>query len=134
MPVATSISIQDRESTPVTHVFTPRGKAVNSNVYRFVESSTAMIGDKVLTFSVTENATKVRVRLKITDPTLANEVVNGITVPKAVRTQFFDGTYTFDKTGTLQERKNLCGFVYNIHAPGQALAMSVITGLEPVYG
>lgn len=131
MAQATSIVVNDRESTPVAHTFAPR--AVSTDLALFVESASVPIGERKLSIASRKTNGKYRTRVKLENPTLVTEVVNGVNVPKVPRTAYADVTFTFDETHSLQERKNTVGMFYNALAASQTLVDASVTGLESVW-
>lgn len=131
MAQATSITVNDRESTPVAHVFAPRQIAPGTAV--FVEGGTVPIGERKLTIYNRNANGKYRVRIRLEAPTLVTETVNGVNVPKVPRTCYAEVNFTFDETSSLQERKNCVGMFANALAASQTMVDSTITGLEGIW-
>lgn len=131
MPAFATITVDDRESTPVAHAFTPRSDS--NGVAEFRESTGVPIGDSVLTISLRETSGKYRARIKMAMPTVVTETINGVDYPKVARTAYADLTVTFADSSTLQERKNLIGMFANTLAASQTVPNGVLTSLEEVY-
>lgn len=132
MPALTSITVQDRESTPVDHTFIPDGE--NNGVFRFTESDGVPVGDNTLTIAKTvTGAMKRKVRLRLALPQVASEVINGVSSPKVVRTAYADLTLSFDAESTTQERENAVGILHNLLDSNSTLVNSVVTELEGLY-
>lgn len=132
MPQAANITINDRESTPVAHIFTPSG--VKDQVATFVNLNATMITARErLSLSWRTNAGKHKVRLVLMAPVVATETINGVSVPKQLRVGFADLTLTFADTSTLQERKNIVGLLANALASSQAVVDPVLTNVEGLY-
>lgn len=131
MGQAATITVNDRETTPLAHAFAPR--VVSSDLAQFVESASVPIGERKLTIGSRKAGGKYRIRLKLENPTLVTEVVNGVNVPKVPRTAYADVTFTFDETHSLQERKNTVGMFANALAASQTLVDSTLTGLEGIW-
>lgn len=131
MPAFTSVTINDGESTPVAHTFEPSNKN-REGVARLVESDGVPIGDSVLSISARETEAKFKPRLVLSRPVTVTETVNGVNREVIERVGFFDGTFTFDKASTAQERKNLVRLVSNAFA-GNAFIDGVVIDLEGVW-
>jgi len=132
MPALTIITANDRESTPVTHSFSPDGE--ENGVFRFVETDGVPVGDNVLT--VSKNVTpaqKRKLRVRLAMPVTVTETVNGVDSPKIVRTAYADFAFTFDKESTLQERKNLVGLMAGLLASSEPSMNEVLTELKGFY-
>jgi len=133
MPAFTTITANDREATPVAHVFTPQTKSVD-NIFTYVNRDGTPLGDEKLTLSVTQTGNgnhKVRLRLSI--PTLVEETINGVVVPKVDRTAYANIDLTFSNRSSLQERKNTVGLLANMLDTGQAQIMAVAQDLEGIW-
>lgn len=131
MGQAATITINDRETTPIAHAFTPR--TVSTDLAQFVESASVPIGERKLSISSRKSGGKYRIRLKLENPTLVTEVVNSVNVPKVPRIAYADVTFTFDETHSLQERKNTVGMFANALAASQTLVDASVTGLEGIW-
>jgi len=131
MPAFSNITVDNRETVPDSVVFEPRKNELG--VALFTNSSGVPVGEKTISISTRRNGPKQKVRFVMKDPVVANEVINGITLPKVVRTAYADLTFSFDTTSSTQERKNLVGMLENMLAEAQALVTSVVVDLEDVY-
>ena len=133
MPSASTITINDRETTPVAHVFTYGGEDANG-VNVFVNNTSDLIaGRERLTVSTRQSAGKHRVKIVLTDPVTATETVNGVSVPRVTRTAYADLSLTFDELSTLQERKNVIGMLENMLKTTQTALDAVLTNAESFY-
>lgn len=133
MPSASSITINDREATPVGHVFSYYGEDANG-VDVFVNNASDLIaGRERLTVSARQNAGKHRVKIVLTDPVTVTETVNGVSVPKVARTAYAELLLTFDELSTLQERKNVVGMCENMLKTTQTALDAVLTNGENFY-
>jgi hypothetical protein len=128
MPNLTNITVNDRESTPVAHVFTPDNEA--GGIATFIEAGATMIGNNILTISSRDTGTNVKIRIKLDIPVAQTETLNGIDSTRIVRRSVSDETITFSKSSTLQERKNHIGLKYNLMAASQATVDKVLTAVE----
>lgn len=133
MPNITNVVLKDRASTPVSHTFTP--KNVSNGVGTLVESSGVPYGNPTFDISMKENNAGNYVgRLTLSVPTLGTEVVNGLAAPTIIRKQVARVEFRFDRTSTLDERKNLVGMLADSLAASQTFVNQVLTGPEGVWG
>lgn len=112
MPAFTTITVNDREDTPVAHTFDPRNEA--NGVYFLKESDGTPIGDNVISVSTRQSGNKYKSRVRLTMPVVVDETINGVVVPKVIRTAYADLNFTFADTSTSQERKNVLGIISNL--------------------
>lgn len=131
MPAFTSFSVNDRESTPVAHVFTPRTN--RDGVATYVKSTGVPVGDERFTASLRETADKFRSKIVLSLPTVVTETINGVSSPVVARVARISVDISFDKESTLQERKNAIGLMANALAAANTQFDGVITGLEDIY-
>lgn len=132
MPQATTITIDDREDTPVSHVFTPAG--VNKDgVWRFINKSVEeTIGRESITTRVTRGV-RNRVRHVITVPVMATETINGVDSPVVIRTGYVNIEFVTEPTASQQERENLAGLAANLLAVSQTATNTVNIDVEEYY-
>lgn len=131
MAQAASITVNDRAATPLAHIFAPR--MISTDLALFVESASVPFGERMFTLSNRKSAGKHRIRLKFEIPTLVMETVNGVIMPRVIRTNYADTTFTFDQYSTDQERKDVKAFMANVLTPTTGIAESSIVGLEGVW-
>lgn len=131
MAQAASITVNDRESTPVAHIYAPRQIVPGSAT--FVESGSVPIGEKSLTIRQRKSGNRYYIRITLAVPVLVMETVNGVSVPTVPRMSFIDANFRFDDTSTLQERKNAVGMFANALAASQAVVDGTLTGLEGIW-
>lgn len=134
MPTAATITVNDRETSPVAHNFLWDGPAPGSTVWNFKEPGTAPIGDAYLALSSRKLGTKYKVRMLLSVPVVATQTINGVSSPLILRKGYADVTFTFEDTSTLQERKNLVGMFANSLASSQTVVDGVVTKLERISG
>lgn len=132
MSQATTLTVNDRENTPVSHDFVPRGDDKNG-VYSFVESTGVPIGDKVFTVSLRQIGDRIRARLILSDPVLVTETVNGVDKPVVPRTSYVDCTFTYSRFSSTQERKNLVGIFANLLDESVTTVDDTIVNLEGIF-
>lgn len=131
MAQAASVVVNDRATTPVAHTFAPR--RISTDLALFVETGSVPFGERKLSISQRQSGGKYRVRVKLENPVLVTETVNGVSVPTVPRTSFADVTFTFDQYSTLQERKDTVGMFANALAAAQTMVDSSVTGLEGIW-
>lgn len=131
MPALTTLTINDRESTPVAHVFNPA--APQGDVAVFNGTGATLFGRENLTISARQSAGKLRVRMVITDPVVVTETINGVDRSTVSRVAIGEVKLTFDESSTLQERKNLVGLIANAMADSQTDLSLVFTQGESFY-
>jgi hypothetical protein len=132
MPQLTSFTVEDRESTPVDHVFTPRD--IVGGVGTVSESSGIPIGDREVTISLRKTPqNRYRATLKGRFPIVQTQTLNGVSTPVVVRVANIDCTFSFDATSTEQERKNVVGMFQNMLDPSVVLINDTVVKLQGVY-
>lgn len=131
MAQAASIVVNDRAATPVAHTFAPR--SITTDQALFVEAGSVPIGERRLIIDSRFTNGKYRIRLRVVNPTLVTEVVNGVNVPKVPRTSYGESSFTFDQTSTDQERKDTVAYIANALLASQTIPMGSIVGLEGVW-
>lgn len=131
MAQANTITVMDRESTPVAHNFVPR--RIEPGNATFVEAASVPIGEKTLTISSRKSGRRFYTRVKMYAPVLVNELINGVSVPSTPRAALADCTFRFDDTSTEQERLNLVGMFANSFAASQAIVLVSVAKLEGIY-
>lgn len=132
MPQFSNLVVNDRETTPVSHTYTPNG--VEGNSAALVETTGTPVGDRqfVINWSKTAN-NRYKRRLRLTVPIVQTQTVNGVATPVVVRTGYVDCTFTFDGTSTEQERKNVVGMFANSLDPAKTVINDTIVKLEGIY-
>jgi hypothetical protein len=132
MPQLQSLTVNDRQATPVAHVFVPRD--ITDGVATVVESNGVPIGENSISVSLRKTPQgRFKAVLKGRFPIVQTQTVNGIDTPVVVRTANAEITFNFDGSSTLQERKDVVGMVYNSLASSATLTNDLITKLEGVY-
>lgn len=128
MPNLSNITIADRESTPVDHIFTPHGE--ENGIATFVESGVSLVGNNTLTISSRDTGTNVKIRVKLDMPVVQTETINSVSFDKVTRRAIADGTFTFAKSSTLQERENAIGLFMGAMSASQTDVNKVLTAVE----
>jgi len=132
MPAITSITVDDREDTPISHVYTPT--APDGSVRKWIVSDGVPMGDEKLSMSVTKTASNQhKVRIRMVDPIVVTETINAVDRYKVERAGFASLEFTFGNNSTTQERKNLVGKLANLLASSQTFVMDVCEDLEGMY-
>lgn len=134
MPQLQNLVLTDRASTPVAHTFTPQD--VVANVGTVVESTGVPVGNNQFSISLKKpgaSGSRFKATIKLALPTVATQVINGVSTPVVVRTAYADLTFTFDATSTLQERKDIVGMLMSALDPSKVLVNDVVTNLQGVY-
>lgn len=132
MPELTTITVNDRETTPVAHTFIP-SRSLPEGVSVFLRSGDSPSGREKLTISLRSAEEKSKVRIVFAIPTVVDETINGIVRKSVLRTAYADLTLTYDNLSTLQERKNLVGMLANLLASSQTAVDGVVTQLDNFY-
>lgn len=136
MAARASITVNDRATTPAAHIFVPRGN-IGDEVAVFVESNGGVaIGERKITIQAKpsfDGKSKSRHRIRLINPTLVTETVNGVNVPTVPRTNFVDVTFTFDVGSNQQERKDTVGMFYNLLGTTQAMVLASLVDGEKIY-
>lgn len=127
-----TITVNDREATPVARTFVPQGDSSNGAAV-FCETNSVKIGERRLLISSWETPSFYKVRVRMESPILVTEVVNGVSMPKVARVSYTDTTHSFAKDSTLQERKNHVGIVTNAQLAAQTMVDATVTGLEKIW-
>lgn len=133
MPAMSSFTVNDRATTPVAHTFAPRGK---EPAPLWGETAVIPDGEKQVTFrgrSTGSGASKrFRSLTRFTSPTVVNETINGVSVPRVVRVQGLSVETTFTGDSTLQERKDCMTLLRNMFVEGGQFDLA-ITNPEGVW-
>lgn len=118
MPAIANLVLTDRAATPVNHTFTPREAASGKGV--LVSNTGVSVGEKRVTLATSRGATgKTKITTRLIFPVVATETINGVSLPKVVRTSYANIEFVFDPTSTEQERKDTVGSTQSIMDPGK---------------
>lgn len=131
MPELQSIAIDDRESTPVTHTFTPRSK--DNGIGVCGESSGVPLGENTLSISMRRAGTKYKGRLRMAMPVVVTQTIDSVDSPLVTRTAYADLQVTFDQSSSTQERDNLIGLLADALGSSKTLVNDCLVDLEGVY-
>jgi hypothetical protein len=131
MPLLQAISLNDRETTPVAHVFTPNDSV---NGVGIVKNTTGVpLGAETLTVSMRGSPNgRYRGKVNLTVPVVQTQTINGISTPVVVRTAYVSLEVTFSDKSTLQERNNVIGMLADALTPSKTLVNDALVKLEGV--
>lgn len=132
MPSLQNVTVNDRETTPVSHVFVPRD--VKDGVGLVVRSTGVPVADEQLTVVSRKSGTKFKSRVTLSVPVAVATTVNGVTTYSIARYARAMVEFTFDETSTTQERTNLVGMLQNSLGTGVNLVHKAVVDLEGIYG
>lgn len=132
MPQLQSIVLTDRTpTTPANLTFVPRD--INAGIGTVVNNAGVSVGEKKLRVSLLERNGKMRGEVRLDLPVVATETINGISVPKVVRTISLSLVMQSDKTATEQERNDAVGLMASALASGKVLVNDALVKNEGVY-
>lgn len=130
-----NVTLTDRASTPVNHIFVPNGYEAK-DVAAFIESASGGVpeGSSRLTASVRKTpAGNYKVALKLDVPVLVTEVVNGVSINKIDSIDRAEVTFTYSGKSTTARRNNVAGMTESALKSTQALLNDLIVNLNPAY-
>lgn len=130
-----NVTLTDRATTPVNHVFVPNGYEAK-DVAAFVESASGGVpeGSSRLTASVRKTpAGNYKIALKLDVPVLVTEVVNGVSINKIDSIDRAEVTFTFSGKSTTARRNNVVGMVESALKSTQTLLNDLVVNLNPAY-
>lgn len=131
MPQLQTLSLTDRQATPVVHAFQP--ESINQNVGSVVENKDVPVGNPRYSISLRQTAKSYKGTIKFAVPVVANQAINGINTPVVVRTSYVNAEFEFDKTSTQAERNDVVGMFQSSLAPGAVLVNDTLVKLQGVY-
>lgn len=126
MPQITTITVNDREATPVAHVFTSDKRDNNGTVVA-VRNTGVLSANEILSISARNGGKYRNVRFTLMVPIVQTETLNGISRPLEVRRGYAEVKFSFDRNSSLKERENLVGLTYNALAASQVDLNKVFT-------
>lgn len=130
MPAFASFVANDRATVPVGHTFAPRSK---EPLPTWCEAGSMPAGERKFTLFTRKSGEKYRITLRLSNPTVVTEVINGVSVPKVARIQYADTTFTFTADSTLQERKDTVGMHANALGATNTQIDATLTALESIW-
>jgi len=132
MPQLQNLVLKDRATTPVDHTFTPRD--IVGGVGTVIETSGVPVGNSTLSISLRQTAGgRYKSTIKLSQPIVQNETVNGIVQPKVVRVSRVTAEFDFDPTSTTEERNNFVGMFQSAFDSAKELVNDTVVNLEGVY-
>lgn len=132
MPALANVVLTDRATTPANHTFTPNGR--DGDGARYAKAGSSPIGDYLLTIVPRKTASgRRKVDIALTVPVLVTETVNGVTVPTLARANRAKISLDMSADSTLQERKDLMGFVESLAKAATAQVNGVIVDGEMLW-
>lgn len=135
MPALQSIQVTDRAPTPVTVTMVPTGGPKGSvGRVAVADASGNLLSEKSLTISGRRTAQRLRSDLKIAVPVIANEVINGVSVPKVARVAYVTVAFSFALDSTEQERNDMVGYLVSALAANKPLTHDTIVKGQTVWG
>ena len=130
MAQLTTLSLTDRASTPVTHVFKPYGINPRDGVATLIEPGTAPVGDSRFTIRGRKVGSRWKQSIRLVVPVVQTQVINGISTPVVVRRARASVEFEFDDSSSAQERKDIVGMTMDSLGASKALVNSVLIDLE----
>lgn len=135
MPALQSIQLTDRASTPVTKTLIPTGGPKGSVGRVAVADATGnLLSETALTVSGRRTPQRLRSSIKLTVPVIANEVINGVNVPKVARGSFITAEFSFALDSTEQERNDAVGMFASSLLPTKTLVHDTVVKGQTVWG
>lgn len=132
MPQLQSVVLTDRTPvTPVNLTFVPRDSEGGVGVV--VNNAGTPIGEKRCSVSMKHTGSRYKGEVRLVLPVVATETINGISVPKVVRTAFVNLSVSFDESSTEQERTDAIGLLSSGLATSKVLINDALVKLEGVY-
>lgn len=131
MPAIGTVSVNDGQSTPVTHNFDP--VVTTGNESRYADRSGGIAaGYPLLQFSQKDpqnGSRNYRMQFNIVLPTVVTDPVTGMN--SVTRTARFNGEFVLPEGSVLQERKDILAYAKNLL--NNAVVTAVVQNLEHVY-
>lgn len=122
MATFSNITVNDRETSPVAHVFVATSRPSGDSVL-LKEAGVVPAGDSTMVARVQRMGDgSYRCRLTTKIPVIGTRVADGITEYLLLDEAFAETIYRFSSKSTLQQRKNVIG----IHANAMAAAITTV--------
>jgi len=137
MPTLANITIIDRASTPVSHVFKPVDLKSGIGYLAEDRADGSAVGQNLLqASSQVQPSKRIKSQAKITIPKVVVETVNGVSVNKIVDTSYITVTCDYGSQFTAAERDAILGMVPKLAdtAANQPILQKVMVGAERFYG
>jgi hypothetical protein len=131
MPALTTLTVNDRATTPVAHVFTPRSLA--DGVTTLAETTGVPTGEKTFTISKRKSGTNFKCKLNFKYPVMVSETINGVVRQSVERTSYGTVELTFAETSSTQERKDTIGMIADSLAASKVIVNDTFVNLEDIW-
>lgn len=135
MTALAPITVNDRESTPVAHTFSPAGMDPITRVHSYVEMAGGVpIGMRRITQKiwVTKDGGR-KIRVSITWPTVVTEIINGVNRSVVDHTNYMSTEASWAKNSTTQERKNVTGIMEGLLKATSTQTNGMLIDLEDIW-
>lgn len=76
---------------------------------------------------------QIKPRMTLTVPVVVNETINGVVVPRVVRTARAAVEFTFDQMSSEAERNDVVGMLQSALTPAKTLVHDTVVKLQGVY-
>lgn len=128
-----NLVLTDRAATPVAHTFVPR--SVKDGIGTVVESGPVAMGENSVSISQRRTPTnRQKTVLKMAFPVVVTEVINGVSRPVVIDTDYVSIEYNFGPTSTEARRNSVQGMVEDSQKPAKVLIHNSVVKLESVWG
>lgn len=135
MPALQSIVLTDRAATPVNYTLVPTGGPKGSVGRVAVADATGnLLSERSLTISGRRTAQRLRSSLKLAVPIIANEVINGVSVPKVARVAYANIEFSFALDSSEQERNDVVGMLSSALQASKILVHDTVVKGQTVWG
>lgn len=137
MPTLANITILDRASTPVSHVFKPRDLVDGQGFLSEDRADGSHIGENQLSvFAKKQTSGRLKSQAKIKISKVVVETINGVAINKEVDASYLTITGDYGPTFTTAEIDALLGMGMKVcdTAANQPIMNKIMTGQERVYG
>lgn len=133
MPQLQPVVLKDAANPQVEHSFKPR--EISGGVTTLVESTGIPLADRRITMSLTRNSNgRIKPVIKFSFPVVDDAVVNGVSRPTILRTNYAEVNFNFDSSSTARERDDLATMVKEIlSGTSNPMAGGFIVNLEGIY-
>lgn len=113
MPQFQQAVLKDRADPQMSHAYKPRD--ITAGVATMVESTGIPIGDRVITLSQARTGSgRIKILIKLKIPVVQDAIVNGVSRPTVVRTNYGEISFNFDSSSTTRERDDLAELITEI--------------------
>lgn len=114
MPSLQPVVLTDRQTMPANFTLSPTGelqKIGGSTIGRVAVADVSgnLMSEKVLTIGSRRTAGRLRSTLRLAVPVVVTETINGVAVPRVVRTAYINLDASFALDSTEQERNDVVG-------------------------